>query len=184
MGLRAEERQEVEVLAAAAGVVQPGAVALLEVEDEVEAVGQDVAARGSRGRRRGRCGVTRSGSWHHGRRLRRSRVARRGRAHQLRLVLIRQLGYCVRAPAARNTDGSTIERWQHGSDALRADGYNRARMSMPTPIDPAFLRASDLFENQPDEVMQAVLAQGQLEEFGAGRRGLPPGRRRATGSTS
>ena len=42
-GVRAEEGQEVEVLAAGAGVVDPGAVALLEVEDEVEAVGQDVA---------------------------------------------------------------------------------------------------------------------------------------------
>jgi CRP-like cAMP-binding protein len=33
-------------------------------------------------------------------------------------------------------------------------------------IDPAFLKGSDLFENQPDEVLQAVLAQGRLEEFG------------------
>ncbi len=39
---------------------------------------------------------------------------------------------------------------------------------MSAPIDPAFLRGSDLFENQPEEVLKAVLAQGQLVEFGAG----------------
>jgi CRP-like cAMP-binding protein len=37
-----------------------------------------------------------------------------------------------------------------------------------SPIDPAFLRESELFENQPDEVLRAVLAQGQLAEFGPG----------------
>ncbi len=42
-GVRAEEGQEVEELAPAAGVVHPGAVALLDVEHQVEAVGQDVA---------------------------------------------------------------------------------------------------------------------------------------------
>src|SRR5512139_2344940 len=35
-------------------------------------------------------------------------------------------------------------------------------------IDPGFLRASELFENQPPEVARAVLAQGQLLEFGPG----------------
>jgi CRP-like cAMP-binding protein len=35
-------------------------------------------------------------------------------------------------------------------------------------IDPAFLKGSDLFENQPDEVLKAVLAQGQLVEYGPG----------------
>jgi len=30
---------------------------------------------------------------------------------------------------------------------------------MDEPIDPAFLRNSDLFENQPGEVVRAVLAQ-------------------------
>ena len=39
---------------------------------------------------------------------------------------------------------------------------------MAAAIDPAFLRAADLFENQPDEVLKAVLAQGRLEEFGPG----------------
>lgn len=39
---------------------------------------------------------------------------------------------------------------------------------MPSPIDPAFLRHSDLFENQPEEVLQAVLGQGRLIEFGPG----------------
>jgi len=39
---------------------------------------------------------------------------------------------------------------------------------MATAIDPAFLRAADLFQNQPDEVLKAVLAQGRLEEFGPG----------------
>jgi len=39
---------------------------------------------------------------------------------------------------------------------------------MPSPIDPAFLRHSDLFENQPEEVLQAVLSQGRLLEFGPG----------------
>jgi CRP/FNR family transcriptional regulator, cyclic AMP receptor protein len=39
---------------------------------------------------------------------------------------------------------------------------------MDEPIDPAFLRDSELFENQPPEVIRAVLAQGQLLEFGPG----------------
>ena len=37
-----------------------------------------------------------------------------------------------------------------------------------TAIDPAFLRAADLFQSQPDEVLTAVLAEGRLEEFGPG----------------
>jgi len=40
--------------------------------------------------------------------------------------------------------------------------------AMAPPIDPAFLRHSDLFENQPDEVVLAVLVQGQLLDFGPG----------------
>jgi CRP-like cAMP-binding protein len=40
---------------------------------------------------------------------------------------------------------------------------------MDEPIDPAFLRDSELFENQPAEVIRAVLAQGQLVEFGPGQ---------------
>jgi CRP-like cAMP-binding protein len=32
----------------------------------------------------------------------------------------------------------------------------------------AFLRASDLFENQPEEVLEALLAQGRFEQFGPG----------------
>jgi hypothetical protein len=39
---------------------------------------------------------------------------------------------------------------------------------MASPIDPGFLKRSDLFENQPPEVIQAVLAQGEVQEFGAG----------------
>jgi CRP-like cAMP-binding protein len=39
---------------------------------------------------------------------------------------------------------------------------------MVAPIDPAFLRTSDLFENQPEEVLKAVLAQGRVDEFGPG----------------
>jgi len=39
---------------------------------------------------------------------------------------------------------------------------------MDDRIDPAFLRGSELFENQPSEVVRAVLAQGQLLEFGPG----------------
>jgi CRP-like cAMP-binding protein len=35
-------------------------------------------------------------------------------------------------------------------------------------IDPGFLKGSELFENQPDEVIGAVLAQGRIEEFGPG----------------
>ncbi|HET7746404.1 MAG TPA: cyclic nucleotide-binding domain-containing protein [Vicinamibacteria bacterium] len=39
----------------------------------------------------------------------------------------------------------------------------------PAPaLDPAFLKASDLFENQPDEVLKAILVQGRLEEHGPG----------------
>jgi CRP-like cAMP-binding protein len=39
---------------------------------------------------------------------------------------------------------------------------------MAAPIDPGFLKRSDLFENQPPEVIRAVLAQGEVREFGAG----------------
>jgi CRP-like cAMP-binding protein len=39
---------------------------------------------------------------------------------------------------------------------------------MRSPVDTGFLRSSDLFENQPDEILQAVLAQGQILEFGPG----------------
>jgi CRP/FNR family cyclic AMP-dependent transcriptional regulator len=39
---------------------------------------------------------------------------------------------------------------------------------MTGTIDPAFLRNSELFESQPDEVIGAVLAQGRLLEFGPG----------------
>jgi CRP/FNR family transcriptional regulator, cyclic AMP receptor protein len=39
---------------------------------------------------------------------------------------------------------------------------------MVSPIDAGFLRNSDLFENQPEEVLQAVLAQGQVLELGPG----------------
>jgi CRP-like cAMP-binding protein len=40
-------------------------------------------------------------------------------------------------------------------------------MTMP-PSDISFLKASDLFENQPDEVLRAVLSQGHFLEYGAG----------------
>jgi CRP-like cAMP-binding protein len=36
------------------------------------------------------------------------------------------------------------------------------------PADTAFLRGSDLFEHQPEEVLRAVLAQGALRELGPG----------------
>jgi CRP-like cAMP-binding protein len=39
---------------------------------------------------------------------------------------------------------------------------------MAEPIDPGFLRSADLFQDQGDEVLKAVLAQGRLEEFGPG----------------
>jgi CRP-like cAMP-binding protein len=39
---------------------------------------------------------------------------------------------------------------------------------MASPIDPAFLRGSELFEHQPEEVLQAVLLQGKLLVFGPG----------------
>src|SRR5512138_1380791 len=37
---------------------------------------------------------------------------------------------------------------------------------MSTTIDPTFLRSSELFENQPPEVIGAVLAQGRIHEYG------------------
>jgi CRP-like cAMP-binding protein len=36
------------------------------------------------------------------------------------------------------------------------------------PIDPTFLRSSDLFENESEEVLKAVLAQGEILDFGPG----------------
>jgi CRP-like cAMP-binding protein len=42
-------------------------------------------------------------------------------------------------------------------------------MSSPLqPIDPAFLMSCELFENQPPEVIKAVLVQGRTMEFGPG----------------
>jgi CRP-like cAMP-binding protein len=40
---------------------------------------------------------------------------------------------------------------------------------MVAGIDIAFLRGSDLFENQPEEVLKAVLVQGQLQQYGPGQ---------------
>src|SRR5262249_24338921 len=40
---------------------------------------------------------------------------------------------------------------------------------MAPPIDPAFLRGPDLFENQPEEIVRALLAPAQLRELGRGR---------------
>lgn len=40
---------------------------------------------------------------------------------------------------------------------------------MTDTVDAAFLRASDLFEGQPEDVLQAVLALGQFLEFGPGQ---------------
>jgi CRP-like cAMP-binding protein len=40
---------------------------------------------------------------------------------------------------------------------------------MPAGLDTAFLRSSDLFENQPEEVLKAVLVQGQLQDYGPGQ---------------
>lgn len=37
------------------------------------------------------------------------------------------------------------------------------------PAETGFLRGSDLFEHQPEEVLQAVLAQGRLQQFGPGQ---------------
>src|SRR6266545_1289845 len=39
---------------------------------------------------------------------------------------------------------------------------------MASGIDPGFLRSSDLCENQPEDVLHAVLAQGQVEDYGPG----------------
>lgn len=39
---------------------------------------------------------------------------------------------------------------------------------MAASVDLAFLKASDLFENQPEEFVRAVLAQGRVLEFGPG----------------
>ncbi len=47
------------------------------------------------------------------------------------------------------------------------EDYNRAPLMSPS-TDPSFLRESELFENQPAEVISAVLAQGQLVRFGPG----------------
>jgi CRP/FNR family cyclic AMP-dependent transcriptional regulator len=40
---------------------------------------------------------------------------------------------------------------------------------MTAGLDTAFLRGSDLFENQPEEVLKAVLVQGHLQEYGPGQ---------------
>jgi CRP-like cAMP-binding protein len=39
---------------------------------------------------------------------------------------------------------------------------------MSSPIDITFLRSSDLFENQLEEVLKAVVAQGRVQAYGAG----------------
>ncbi len=52
--------------------------------------------------------------------------------------------------------------------AVRHPGGYNSVSSMDASIDPAFLRHSELFENQPSEVVRAGLAQGQLVAFGPG----------------
>src|SRR4029078_5796081 len=39
----------------------------------------------------------------------------------------------------------------------------------PPPTETAFLRGSDLFEHLPEEVLQAILLQGRIEDVGAGQ---------------
>src|SRR5512137_843352 len=39
---------------------------------------------------------------------------------------------------------------------------------MGLPVDTTFLRSCDLFESQPEEVLRAVLVQGQVLSFGPG----------------
>jgi CRP-like cAMP-binding protein len=50
---------------------------------------------------------------------------------------------------------------------LEREPYNPPA-GMSDPIDPAFLRSSDLFEQQPEEVLRAVAGQGQLRSYGPG----------------
>ena len=49
-----------------------------------------------------------------------------------------------------------------------AEGIIPPPTPMAASVDPAFLKASDLFENQPEEFLRAVLAQGRVLEFGPG----------------
>jgi CRP-like cAMP-binding protein len=44
----------------------------------------------------------------------------------------------------------------------------RGEEKVPAPPDTVFLKQSDLFENQPDEVLQAIVLQGQVLDFGEG----------------
>jgi len=46
-GARSEERAKIQVLASGEGVADPGAVALLQVEDDSVAVGKEVAGKGA-----------------------------------------------------------------------------------------------------------------------------------------
>jgi CRP-like cAMP-binding protein len=42
-------------------------------------------------------------------------------------------------------------------------------MTAPAVLDTSFLKGSDLFEAQPDEVLKAILLQGRMQEFGPGQ---------------
>src|SRR5918994_1738169 len=50
---------------------------------------------------------------------------------------------------------------------LSRTGYNHAP-AMTSPVDPTFLRSSELFENQPEDVVRAVFALGRVVEYGPG----------------
>ena len=66
-----------------------------------------------------------------------------------------------------------VSRW--GGAAAR--GAIIVASPMDEPIDPAFLRDSELFENQPAEVDPGRPRPGTAARVRPGRRGLPPGRR-------
>lgn len=82
---------------------------------------------------------------------------------------LKECGLPSRREASGSESGRNLSTSRGSRGSAGPGGYNARRKQPMTPIDPAFLRGSELFENQPEEVLKAVLLQGHLLDFGAGQ---------------
>src|SRR5262249_8893049 len=144
VGVGADEGQEAQVLAPGPAAVEPCSVARFEVAAEVVAVGEDVARE---------CPV-------HIRRVESRNESQRHKGSIFSHLAGGPRGRCSTPQAPERLILAQV------SPAL-PHRYNRT-LSMTSGLDTAFLRSSDLFEHQPEEVLKAVLLQGQLLEYGPG----------------
>ena len=82
---------------------------------------------------------------------------------------LKECGLPSRREASGAESGRNLSTPGGGRGSAGLGGYNARRKQAMTPIDPAFLRGSELFENQPEEVLKAVLLQGHLLDGVIGR---------------